>query len=126
MKNKYLVDFQNYFKALNFSFTIQYYSDDTLELKVENKDGEIKTIYEDIYDDASAHVIDIRIKNFLLDFIQEKLLPYDDLSITRCYAPRNGFVISGFIFSIENYKNNYNDFLTSILRFVEQCEQDAK
>ena len=87
MKNVYLVDFQDYFKALNFNFTIQYYSNDTLKLDVENEDGEVETIYEDIIDDASAHIMDIKIKDFLLDRIQEKLLPYDDLNITRYYAP---------------------------------------
>ena len=126
MKNVYLVDFQDYFKALNFNFTIQYYSNDTLKLDVENEDGEIKTIYEDIIDDASAHIMDIKIKDFLLDRIQEKLLPYDDLNITRYYAPWNGFVIAGIIFNIENYENDYNLFFKNILRFVEQCTQDTK
>ena len=37
MKNKYLVNFQDYLEALNFKFTIQYYSNDTLKLKVENE-----------------------------------------------------------------------------------------
>ena len=122
MKNKYLVNFQEYFKALNFNFTIQYYSNDTLKLDVENEDGEVKTIYEDIIDSANAHIIDIKIKDFLLDYIQEKLLSYDDLNITRYYAPWNGFVIAGIIFNIEDYKGDYNLFLKSILRFAEQCE----
>ena len=126
MKNVYLVDFQDYFKALNFNFTIQYYSNDTLKLDVENEDGEVETIYEDIIDDASAHIMDIKIKDFLLDRIQEKLLPYDDLNITRYYAPWNGFVIAGIIFNIENYENDYNLFFKNILRFVEQCTQDTK
>ena len=121
MKNKYLVDFQNYYSALGFNFTIKYYNNDTLKLDVENEDGEVKTIYEDINDDASAHAMDIKIKDFLLEHIQEKLLPYDDLNITRYYAPWNGFVIAGFIFDIEDYKNDYNVFLKNILRFVEQC-----
>ena len=120
MENKYLLDFQDYYSALGFKFTIQYYSNDTLKLDVENEDGEIKTIYEDINDSASAHIIDIKIKDFLLDYIQEKLLPYD-LNITRYYAPWNGFVIAGVIFSIENFKNDYNSFLKSILRFIEKC-----
>ena len=122
MKNKYLVDFQDYFKALNFNFTIQYYSNDTLKLDVENEDGEVKTIYEDIIDSANAHIIDIKIKDFLLDYIQEKLLSYDDLNITRYYAPWNGFVIAGVIFNIEDYKGDYNLFLKNVLRFAEQCE----
>ena len=126
MKNKYLVNFQNYFKALNFNFIIEYYSNNTLKLKVESKDSEIKTIYEDISDDASAHIIDIKIKDFLLDHIQEKLLPYDDLNITRYYAPWNGFVIAGIIFNIEDYEDDYNLFLKDILRFVKQCAQDTK
>ena len=121
MKNKYLVDFQNYYSALGFNFTIKYYNNDTLKLDVENEDGEVKTIYEDINDDASAHAMDIKIKDFLLEHIQEKLLPYDGLNITRYYAPWNGFVIAGFIFDIEDYKNDYNVFLKNILRFVEQC-----
>ena len=125
MKNKYLLDFQNYYSALGFNFTIKYYSDNTFKLDVENEDGEVQTICEDINDDASAHIIDIKIKDFLLDYIQEKLLPYDDLNITRYYAPWNGFVIAGIIFNIENYKNDYNVFLKSILRFVEQCAQDT-
>ena len=87
MKNKYLLDFQDYYSALGFNFTIQYYSDDTLKLNVESEDGEVKTIYEDINDNASAHIIDIKIKDFLLDHIQETLLPYEDLNITRYYAP---------------------------------------
>ena len=126
MKNKYLVDFQDYFKALNFNFTIQYYSNDTLKLNVENEDGEVKTIYEDINDNASAHIIDIKIKDFLLDHIQNMLLPYDDINITRYYAPWNGFVIAGIIFNIENYKDDYNLFLKNVLRFVKQCAQDTK
>ena len=126
MKNKYLVDFQNYYSALGFNFTIKYYNNDTLKLDVENEDGEVKTIYEDINDDASAHAMDIKIKDFLLEHIQEKLLPYDDLNITRYYAPWNGFVIAGFIFDIEDYKNDYNVFLKDILRFVKQCAQDTK
>ena len=122
MENKYLVNFQDYFKALNFKFTIHYYSDDTLKLDVKNEDGEVKTIYEDISDNASAHIIDIKIKDFLLDHIQEKLLPYgDDLNIKRYYSPWNGFVIAGIIFNIEDYKGDYNLFLKNILRFVEQC-----
>ena len=87
MKNKYLLDFQDYYSALGFKFTIQYYSNDTLKLDVENEDGEVKTIYEDIQGDASAHIIDIKIKDFLLDHIQNMLLPYDDINITRYYAP---------------------------------------
>ena len=126
MKNKYLVNFQDYYSALGFNFTIQYYSNDTFKLDVENEDGEIKTIYEDINDSASAHIIDIKIKDFLLDYIQEKLLPYDDLNITRYYAPWNGFVIAVSIFNIENYKDDYNVFLKNILRFVKQCAQDTK
>ena len=126
MENVYLVDFQDYYSALGFNFTIQYYSDDTLKLVVENEDGEVKIIYEDINDNASAHIMDIKIKDFLLDYIQEKLLPYDDLNITRYYAPWNGFVIGGIIFNIDDYKDDYNSFLKSILRFVEQCAQDTK
>ena len=87
MKNKYLVNFQDYYSTLGFNFTIQYYSNDTLKLDVENEDGEVKTIYEDINDNASTHIMDIKIKDFLLEHIQEKLLPYDDLNITRYYAP---------------------------------------
>ena len=119
MKNKYLLDFQDYYSALGFNFTIQYFSNDTFKLKVENEDGEIKTIYEDVNDNASAHIIDIKIKDFLLDYVQEKLLPYDDLNIKRYYAPWNGFVIAGIIFNIDDYKNDYNLFLKSVLRFVE-------
>ena len=126
MKNKYLVNFQDYYSALGFNFTIQYYSNDTFKLDVENEDGEVKTIDEDINDNASAHIIDIKIKDFLLDYIQEKLLPYDDLNITRYYAPWNGFVIAVSIFNIENYKDDYNVFLKNILRFVKQCAQDTK
>ena len=121
MKNVYLLDFQDYLKALNFKFTIQYYSNDTLKLNVESEDGEIKTIYEDINDNASAHVIDCQIHNFLCDYIQNILLPYDDLNITRFYAPWRGFVIAGIIFNIEDYKDDYNLFLKNILRFVTQC-----
>ena len=121
MENKYLVDFQEYYSALGFNFTIQYYNNDTLKLDVKNEDGEVKTIYEDISDNTSAHIIDIKIKDFLLDCIQEKLLPYDDLNIKRYYAPWNGFVIAGIIFNIEDYKDDYNLFLKNILRFVEQC-----
>ena len=121
MENKYLVNFQDYLETLNFKFTIQYYNNDTFKLKVENEDGEVKTIYEDINDNASAHIIDIKIKDFLLDHIQEKLLPYENLNITRFYAPWRGFVIAGIIFNIEDYKYDYNAFLKSILRFVERC-----
>jgi len=85
MKNVYLVDFQNYFKALSFNFIIKYYSNDTLELVAENEDGKTEIIYEDINDNASAHILDIKIKDFILDHIQEKLLSYDDLNITRNY-----------------------------------------
>ena len=126
MKNKYLLDFQDYYSALGFNFTIQYYSDDTLKSKVESEDGEVKTIYEDINDNASAHIIDIKIKDFLLDHIQETLLPYEDLNITRYYAPWNGFVIAGIIFNIEDCKYDYNLFLKEVLRFVKQCTQDTK
>ena len=120
MKNKYLLDFQDYYSALGFDFIIQYYSNDTLRLDVKNEGGEVKTIYEDINDDASAHTIDLKIKNFLLDCIQEKLLPYgDDLNIKRYYAPWNGFVIAGIIFSIENFKEDYTAFLKAIIKFIE-------
>ena len=120
MKNVYLLDFQNYLEALNFKFTIQYYSNDTLKLKVESEDGDIQTIYEDINDDASAHAIDYQIHNFLCDYIQNILLSYDDLNITRFYSPWRGFVIAGKIFNIEDYKDNYNAFLKDILRFVNK------
>ena len=126
MKNVYLLDFQDYYSALGFNFTIQYYNNDTFKLVVKSEDGEIKTICEDINDDASAHIIDIKIKDFLLDYIQEKLLPYDDLNITRYCAPWNGFVIAGFIFDIEDYKGDYNLFLKSVLRFIEQCALNTK
>lgn len=126
MKNVYLLDFQDYLTVLNFNFTIQYYSNNTFKLKVENEDGEIKTIYEDINDNSSAHVIDYQIHNFLCDYIQNILLSYDDLNITRFYAPWRGFVIAGIIFNIEDYKDDYNTFLKNILRFVKQCAQDTK
>ena len=126
MKNVYLVDFQDYFKALNFKFVIKYYSNNTWKLDVENEDGEVKTICEDINDDASAHIIDIKIKDFLLEYIQETLLPYDDLNITRYYAPWNGFVIAGIIFDIEDYKGDYNLFLKNVLRFVKKCALNTK
>ena len=126
MKNKYLVDFQGYFSALGFNFIIEYYNDETLKLLVKSENGNVETIYEDISDDASAHIIDIKVKDFLLDYIQEKLLPYDDLKITRYYSPWNGFVISGFIFSIEKYKNDYNLFLKSILSFIKLCALNTK
>ena len=118
MQHVYLLDFQDYLEVLNFKFTIQYYSNNTLKLDVENEDGEIKTIYEDISDDASAHIIDVKIQNFLCDYIQNILLSYDDLNITRFYAPWRGFVIAGIIFNIEDYKDDYNLFLKNILRFV--------
>ena len=126
MKNIYLLDFQEYLEALNFKFTIQYYNNDTFKLKVESADGEIKTIYEDINDDASAHVIDYHIHNFLCDYIQNVLLSYDDLNITRFYSPWIGFVIDGKNFNIEDYKGDYNAFLKAILRFVKQCALDIK
>ena len=125
MKNKYLVDFQNYFKALNFKFIIQYYNDDTLNLVVENEDGEVETIYEDTNDNASTHILDVKVKDFLLDRIQEKLLSYGSLNIIRRYSPWNGFVIEGITFNVEAYKNDYNLFLKNILHFVEQCTQDT-
>lgn len=126
MENVYLLDFQDYLEALNFKFTIQYYSNNTLKLNVENEDGDIQTIYEDISNIASAHIIDIKIKDFLLDYIQNILLSYDDLNITRFYAPWRGFVIAGIIFNIEDYKDDYNTFLKNVLRFVKQCAQDTK
>ena len=121
MENVYLVNFQDYFKALNFKFIIQYFSNDTFKLVAENEEGETEIIYEDINDNASAHIMDIKIKDFLLDYIQEKLLPYDDLNITRYYEPWNGFVIEGFAFNIETYKGDYNLFLKNILNFAEKC-----
>ena len=124
MKNVYLVDFQDYLEALSFKFTLQFYSNDTLKLNVENEDGEVKTIYEAINDDASAHVIDCQVHNFLCDHIQNILLSYDDVNITRFYAPWRGFVIAGITFNIEDYKSDYNAFLKSILRFVEQCTKN--
>ena len=124
MKNVYLLDFQDYLTALNFKFTIQYYSNDIFKLKVESEDGKIKTIYEDIVDNASAHVIDYQIHNFLCDHIQNILLSYDDLNITRYYAPWRGFVVAGKIFNIEDYKDDYSAFLKDILRFVEACTND--
>ena len=123
MKNVYLLDFQDYLEALNFKFSIQYYSNDTFKLNVENEDGDIKTIYEDINDNASAHVIDYEIHNFLCDHIQNILLSYDELNIRRFYAPWRGFVIAGIIFNIEDYKGDYNAFLKSILRFANQAEK---
>ena len=127
MENKYLIDFQDYYSALGFDFTIQYYSNDTLRLDVKNEDGEVKTIYEDINDDASAHIIDIKIKNFLLDDIQEKLLAYgDDLNITRYYSPWNGFVIAGIIFNIENYDDDYTAFQKAIINFLENITLNTK
>ena len=126
MKNKYLVDFQNYYSALGFSFKIQYYSNDTLKLVVENKDGQAETVCEDNNDNASAHIMDIKIKDFLLDYIQEKLLPYDDLNITRYFEPWSGFVIEGRTFNISDFKNDYGSFLKNILHFIERCEQDTK
>ena len=126
MKEKYLVDFQDYFKALSFKFTIKYYSDNTLKLVAENEGGEVETVCEDINDNVSAHIMDIKIKDFLLDFIQTKLLQYDDLNITRCYEPWSGFVIAGFAFNIETYKNDYSLFLKNILSFAEECAQDTK
>ena len=125
MKDKYLVDFQDYFKALSFNFIIQYYSDGTFKLVVKNEDGETEIIYEDSSENSSAHIIDTNIKNFILDHIQEKLLKYDELNITRRYEPWNGFVIEGFAFKAEDYKGDYNCFLKSILQFAERCEQDT-
>ena len=124
MEKAYLLDFQDYLEALSFKFTIQYYSNNTFKLKVENEDGEIKTIYEDINDNASAHIIDYEIHNFLCDYVQNILLPYDDLNITRFYAPWRGFVIAGKIFNIEDYKDDYSAFLKAILRFVKKCTKD--
>ena len=126
MKDKYLVDFQNYFKALSFKFIIEYYSDNTWKLVAENEGGQAETVYEDISDNASAHIMDVKIKDFLLDYIQEKLLSYDDLNITRCYEPWNGFVIAGTKFNIDTYKDDYNLFLKSILNFADECAQDTK
>ena len=120
MKNVYLLDFQDYLEALSFKFTIQYYSNDTLKLKVESEDGDIQTIYEDNNDNVSAHVIDYQIHNFLCDYIQNILLSYDDLNITRFYEPWSGFVIAGITFNIEDYKGNYNAFLKDILCFVNK------
>ena len=125
MKTKYLVDFQEYFKIWNFKFIIRYYNDNTLELVVENKDGVVETIYEDTSDNASAHVMDVKIKDFILDEIQEKLLPYDSLNIRRCYTPWNGFIVEGITFNIETCKGDYNLFLKSILHFAEKCTQDT-
>ena len=121
MKTKYLVDFQNYFKIWNFKFVIQYFNDDTLKLVVESKDGAAETIYEDTNDNTSAHVIDVKIKDFILYHIQEKLLTYDDLNIRRYYTPWSGFVIAGVTFNIETYKSDYSLFLKNILHFAEQC-----
>ena len=120
MKDVYLLDFQDYCSALSFKFTIQYYSNNTLKLKVENEDGEIKTIYESSNDDTCARIIDCEIQNFLCDHIQNILLPYDDLNITRFYSSWRGFVIAGIIFNIEDYTDDYNVFLKNILRFVNQ------
>ena len=124
MKNVYLLDFQEYLNALGFKFTIQYYNNGVWKLDVENEDGEVKTIYEDNNDDASAHIIDYQIQNFLCSHIQNILLPYDDLNIIRYYSPWQGFVIAGKIFNIEDCKDDYNVFLKNILHFVEQCTKD--
>ena len=124
MKNVYLLDFQDYLEALNFKFTIQYYSDDTFKLKVENEDGEIKTICEDVNSIASAHIIDYEIHNFLCDYIGNILLSYDDLNITRVYATLRGFIIACQTFNIEKYKGDYSAFLKDILRFVNLCTKD--
>lgn len=124
MKDIYLLDFQNYLEALSFKFTIQYYSNDTFKLKVENEDGDIQSIYEDICDDASAHVIDYKIHDFLCDHVQNILLSYDDLNITRHYSPWSGFIINGKVFNIDDYKDNYNAFLKDILNFVDNCTND--
>lgn len=124
MKDIYLLDFQEYLEVLSFKFTIQYYSNDTFKLKVENEDGDIQTIYEDICDDASAHVIDYKIHDFLCDHIQNILLSYDELNITRCYSPWSGFIINGKAFKIEDYKDNYSAFLKDILRFVNSRTND--
>ena len=126
MKNVYLLDFQDYYSALGFNFTIQYYNNDTFKLVVKSEDGEVKTICEDINDNASAHIIDYVIHNFLCDHIQNILLSYDDLNITRVYAPWRGFVIAGIIFNIEDYKDDYSAFLKDILSFVEQCALNTK
>ena len=125
MKTKYLVDFQEYFKIWNFKFIIQYFNDDTLKLVVENKDGAAETIYEDTNDNTSSHIIDVKIKDFILDHIQEKLLSYDDLNIIRRYSPWSGFVVEGITFNVETCKGDYNLFLKKILHFVEQCTQDT-
>ena len=118
MKNKYLLDFKNYLEALSFKFTILFYNNDTLKLDVENEDGEVQTIYEGSNDNTSAHILDCEIHNFLCDYIQNILLSYDDLNITRIYAPWKGFIIAGRIFNIEDCEGDYNAFLKGILRFV--------
>ena len=121
MKTKYLIDFQNYFEIWNFKFVIKYFNNDTLELVVESEDGAAETIYEDTNDNASSHIMDVKIKDFILDYIQEKLLPYDSLNIRRYYTPWSGFVIAGVTFNIETYKSDYSLFLKNILHFAEQC-----
>ena len=126
MKNVYLVDFQNYYSALGFSFKIEYYSDDTFKLVAENEDGQVETVCEDNNDNVSAHTLDVKIKDFLLDHIQTKLLQYDDLNIERHYEPWSGFVIAGRTFKINDFKDDYGSFLKNILNFVELCEQDTK
>ena len=126
MKNKYLVDFQNYFEIWNFKFVIKYFNDDTLKLVVESEGREVETIYEDTNDNASSHIMDIKIKDFILDYIQEKLLPYDSLNIRRYYSPWNGFIVEGITFNIETCKGDYNLFLKKILHFAEQCTLSTK
>lgn len=120
MKDIYLIDFQEYLNALNFKFSIQYYSDDTLKLKVENEDGDIQIIYEGDDDDTDSYVIDYRIHIFLCEYIASVLLSYDDLNIAQCYSPWRGFVIDGKTFNIDDYKNDYDAFLKDILHFVNK------
>ena len=121
----HILNYENYFKALNFDFVIYYETNDNgevfFDLRKEDKQGDNFSILKGEAIDATTEAIEAAIKDFLFSYIEDEitnLAIYSDVEIYKHWGAWEGFTINGVDFDLLAYDNNYLKFFKAMKKFI--------
>ena len=122
----YILNYENYFKALGFNFVIYYETNNNNEvffdLRKEDKKGDNFSILKGETIDATTDAIDAAIKDFLFSYIEEELINltmFNDIEVYKHWGAWEGFTINGVDFDLLDYDNNYSKFFKAMKKFIK-------
>lgn len=123
----YILNYENYFKALSFNFVIYYETNNSgevfFDLRKEDKQGDNFSILKGEAIDATTEAIDGAIKDFLFSYIEDEitaLAMYSDVEICKHWGAWEGFTINGVDFDLLDYNNDYLKFLKAMKKFIKK------